>query len=81
MDQELKKLKNIIADTLNVDPDEVELNTTFADDLGADSLDLFQIVMGIEEEFGISVPQDIAENVNTVGEALTLIKNAQEGGE
>ena len=81
MDQELKKLKNIIADTLNVDPDEVELNTTFADDLGADSLDLFQIVMGIEEEFGISVPQDIAENVNTVGEALALIKNAQEGGE
>ncbi len=81
MDQELKKLKNIIADTLNVDPDEIELNTTFADDLGADSLDLFQIVMGIEEEFGISVPQDIAENVNTVGEALSLIKNAQEGGE
>ncbi len=81
MDQDLLKLKNIIADTLNVDPDEIESNTTFADDLGADSLDLFQIVMGIEEEFGISVPQEAAENVNTVGEALSLIKNAQEGGE
>ncbi|MBO5999184.1 MAG: acyl carrier protein [Lachnospiraceae bacterium] len=81
MDQDLLKLKNIIADTLNVDPDEIEAATTFADDLGADSLDLFQIVMGIEEEFGISVPQEAAENVNTVGEALSLIKNAQEGGE
>ena len=81
MDQEFNKLRNIIADTLNVDPDEITAETTFADDLGADSLDLFQIVMGIEEEFDLSIPSEAAEDVSTVGEALALIKNAQEGGE
>ena len=81
MDQEFNKLRNIIADTLNVDPDEITAETTFADDLGADSLDLFQIVMGIEEEFDLSIPSEAAEDVTTVGEALALIKNAQEGGE
>ncbi len=76
MDQEFIKLKNIIADVLNVDPDEITVESTFADDLGADSLDLYQIVMGIEEEYGISVPQEKAEHVTTVGEALELIKGA-----
>lgn len=73
---EFEKLKNIIADVLNVDPEEVKMETTFMDDLGADSLDVFQIIMGIEEEFDIEVPAEIAENIKTVEEAVELIKNA-----
>ena len=74
--EELTKLKKIIAEVLNVDPEEVKLETTFVDDLGADSLDVFQIIMGIEEEFDIEVPAEIAENIKTVEEAVELIKNA-----
>jgi acyl carrier protein len=74
--EELMKLKSIIAEVLNVDPEEVTLETTFVDDLGADSLDVFQIIMGIEEEFDIEVPADVAENIKTVEEAVELIKNA-----
>ena len=53
---EFEKLQNIIAEVLNVEADEITLNTTFVDDLGADSLDIFQIIMGIEEEFDIEIP-------------------------
>ena len=74
--EELMKLKSIIAEVLNVDPEEVTMETTFVDDLGADSLDVFQIIMGIEEEFDIEVPAEIAENIKTVEEAVELIKNA-----
>ena len=74
MDQEFTKLKDIIADVLNVDPEEIRLDSTFSEDLGADSLDLYQIVMGIEEEFDIKVPTEVAEKVTTVAEALELIK-------
>ena len=73
---EFEKLKKVIADVLNVDPDEITMETTFADDLGADSLDVFQIIMGIEEEFDIEVPPEKAENITTVEEAVTLIKSA-----
>ena len=73
---EYEKLKKVIADVLNVDPDEITMETTFADDLGADSLDVFQIIMGIEEEFDIEVPPEEAEKISTVEEAVTLIKNA-----
>ena len=76
MDQEFTKLKDIIADVLNVDPEEIRLDSTFSEDLGADSLDLYQIVMGIEEEFDIKVPTEVAEKVTTVEEALALIKGA-----
>lgn len=75
---EFDKLKEIIAEVLNVDPNEVTEETTFMDDLGADSLDLFQIVMGIEDAFHIEVPPEEAEKITTVGEALLLIKNAVE---
>jgi len=74
--EELMKLKSIIAEVLNVDPEEVTMETTFVDDLGADSLDVFQIIMGIEEEFDIEVPAEVAENIKTVEEAVELIKNA-----
>ena len=59
---EFEKLQEIIADVLNVDPNEVTMETTFADDLGADSLDVFQIVMGIEEEFDIQIEAEEAQH-------------------
>jgi acyl carrier protein len=73
---EFEKLKKVIAEVLNVDPEEITLETTFADDLGADSLDVFQIVMGIEEEFDIEIPAEEAEKISTVEEAVELIKSA-----
>ncbi len=73
---EFEKLKKVIADVLNVDPDEISMETTFVDDLGADSLDVFQIIMGIEEEFDIEIPAEDAENIATVEQAVNLIKNA-----
>ncbi len=72
---EFEKLKKVIAEVLSVDPDEITMETTFTDDLGADSLDIFQIIMGLEEEFDIEIAPEKAENVKTVEEALELIKN------
>lgn len=73
---EFEKLKTVIAEVLNVDPEEITLETTFMDDLGADSLDVFQIVMGIEEEFDIEIPAEKAEKITTVEEAVEMIKSA-----
>lgn len=72
---EFEKLKKVIAEVLNVDPDEITMETTFTEDLGADSLDVFQIIMGIEEEFDIEIPTEKAEKIKTVEEAVELIKN------
>ena len=60
-----------------MDPKEITEETTFVDDLCADSLDVFQIVMGIEEEFGIEIAPADAENISTVGEAVELIRNTR----
>lgn len=73
---EFEKLKKVIAEVLNVDPEEITMETTFMDDLGADSLDVFQIIMGIEEEFDIEIPAEKAEKITTVEEAVELIKSA-----
>ena len=73
---EFEKLQEIFADVLNVDPNEVTMETTFADDLGADSLDVFQIIMGLEEEFDIEIPNEQAEKIVTVGDAVEQIKAA-----
>lgn len=73
---EFEKLKKIIAEVLNVDPDEITMETTFQDDLVADSLDVYQIIMGIEEEFDIEIPAETAEQVTTVEDAVEMIKNA-----
>lgn len=73
---EFEKLKKVIAEVLNVDPEEITMDTTFMDDLGADSLDVFQIIMGIEEEFDIEIPAEKAEKITTVEEAVELIKSA-----
>jgi acyl carrier protein len=74
-DMEFEKLKKIIAGVLSVDPNEITMDSTFVDDLGADSLDLFQIVMGIEEEFDVTVEPEKVEKISTVGEAVELIRN------
>lgn len=73
---EFEKLKEVIATVLCVDTKEITLETTFVEDLGADSLDIYQIVMGIEQEFDVTIEADDAEKVSTVGEALKLIKNS-----
>lgn len=73
---EFEKLKKVIAEVLNVDPDEITPDSTFIDDLGADSLDVFQIIMGIEEEFDIEIPAEKAEKISTVEEAVEMIKSA-----
>ena len=73
---EFEKLKTIIAEVLNVAVEEITMDTTFVDDLGADSLDVYQIIMGIEEEFGIEIDNDAAETITTVGDAVEQIKKA-----
>lgn len=73
---EFEKLKSIIAEVLNVDVTEITEETTFVDDLGADSLDIFQIIMGIEEEFDIEIDNDEAEQIVSVGDAVDKIKKA-----
>ena len=73
---EFEKLRDIIVEVLNVDETEVTMESTFIDDLGADSLDVFQIIMGIEEEFDIEIPNEEAEKIVTVGDAVEQIRKA-----
>lgn len=73
---EFEKLQEIIADVLNVETGDITMETTFVDDLGADSLDVFQIIMGIEETFDIEIDNEDAEKIVTVGDAVEQIKNA-----
>ena len=73
---EFEKLRDIIVEVLNVDENEVTMESTFIDDLGADSLDVFQIIMGIEEEFDIEIPNEKAEKIVSVGDAAEAIRNA-----
>lgn len=75
---EFEKLQAIIADVLNVPKDDITPETTFVDDLGADSLDIFQIIMGIEEEFDIEIDNEEAEKIKTVQDAVEQIKKAVE---
>jgi acyl carrier protein len=73
---EFEKLKEIIIDVLNVSDEDIKMESTFVDDLGADSLDIFQIIMGIEEAFDIEIENEDAEKIVTVGDAVEQIKNA-----
>ena len=73
---EFEKLQEIIVDVLNVGAEDITMYTTFVDDLGADSLDIFQIIMGIEEAFDIEIDNEEAEKIVTVGDAVEQIKNA-----
>ena len=70
------KIKEMIVDQLDVEADEVTMDASIQDDLGADSLDVFQIIMGIEEEFDIEISNEDAEKIVTVGDAVEQIKNA-----
>lgn len=71
---ELEKIKAIIAEVLNIDADTITADTTFVDDLGADSLDIFQIIMGIEEEYDIELDNEAVEQIQTVGDAAEAIR-------
>ena len=70
------RVKKIVVEHLGVDEDKVVDNASFIDDLGADSLDTVELVMAFEEEFGIEIPDDAAENIQTVGEAVKFIGDA-----
>ena len=73
---EFEKLQEIVSEVLNVDAGGITMDTSFVEDLGADSLDIFQIVMGIEEAFDIEIPTEAAEKIVTVGDAVEQIKSA-----
>lgn len=73
---EFEKLQSIIAEVMGVEAEEITMDTTFVDDLGADSLDVYQIIVGIEEEFNIEIPDDEVEKIVTVGDAAEAIRNA-----
>lgn len=75
---EFEKLQKIIAEVLNLSEEEIRPDSTFVDDLGADSLDVFQIIMGIEEEFDIEIDNEEAEKITTVQDAVAQIKKAVE---
>ena len=73
---EFQKLQRIIADVLNISEDKITKESAFVDDLKADSLDVFQIITEIEDQFGFQIPDDAIENIVTVGDAATQIQNA-----
>ena len=73
---EFEKIQKIISEVLGVDEDSITMETTFVDDLGADSLDVFQIIMALEEEFDIEIANEEAEKIVTVRDAVEQIKSA-----
>lgn len=72
---EFEQIKKITAEQLNVNENEIALETSFVDDLGADSLDLVDLMMALEEEFDIEVTEDEVENLKTVGDAVDFVKS------
>lgn len=72
---EFERVKNVIVDQLSVDADEVTLEASFVDDLGADSLDVVELIMGLETEFDIEISDEDAEKISTVGDAVEYIKS------
>lgn len=72
---EFERVKNVIVDQLSVDADEVTLEASFVDDLDADSLDVVELIMGLETEFDIEIPDEDAEKISTVGDAVEYIKS------
>ena len=71
----LEKMREIIAQQLNCDGETIGLDTSFKDDLGADSLDLFELVMALEEEYGLEIPAEELSDVETVGDIIEYLKN------
>ncbi|HEV7960256.1 MAG TPA: acyl carrier protein [Rhizomicrobium sp.] len=76
MSDTAERVKKIVVEHLNVDADKVTDNASFIEDLGADSLDTVELVMAFEEEFGIEIPDDAAESIVTVGDAVKYIDKA-----
>ena len=72
---EFEKLQGIIAEVLNVSEDDITTSTTFVDDLGADSLDLFELVMAFEEEYSVEIPSEDLEQITTVGAVVEYMKS------
>jgi len=70
-------VKEVVVEQLNVSPDEVKEDSKFADDLGADSLDVVELVMSLEEKFDIEIPDEEAENIATVADAIVFIEKAK----
>ena len=70
----LEKMKEMVADQLNVDAAEITAETSFKDDLGADSLDLFELVMALEEEYNVEIPSEDLQNLLTVGDVMNYLK-------
>lgn len=75
---EFEKLQKIIAEVLSMDPEEITRKQKFVDDLGADSLELFQIIMGIEDTFDVILEDDVVSKVKTVEDAFALVKEAKQ---
>ena len=71
----LEKMKELIADQLSVEADSITVASSFKDDLGADSLDLFELVMALEDEYGVEIPAEDLENMATVGDVMNYLKN------
>lgn len=70
-----EKVKKIIVEQLGVEEDEISMESSFIDDLGADSLDIVELIMALEEEFDLEIPDSEAEKISTVGDAVDYIKN------
>lgn len=74
-----EKVKEIVVEQLGVDEADVAIDSTFIDDLGADSLDIVELIMAFEEEFNIEIPDEIAEKIKTVKDAVTYIDQEKQG--
>ena len=73
-----EKVRDITVEQLSVDADEVKMESTFIDDLGADSLDIVELIMAFEEEFGIEIPDEIAEKIKAVKDAVEYIEKEKQ---
>ncbi len=74
---EFERVKNVIIDQLGVDESAVTMEASFVEDLGADSLDIVELIMGLETEFDIEIPDSEAEKISTVGDAVNYLKNLE----
>ena len=72
---EFEKLREIISSELNIDPNEIHMDSKIADDLGADSLDLFELVMALEDEYNIEIPAEELTELNTVGDVIDYLRD------